>query len=1379
MSKQNIYTVGGTVQAGSGVYIPREADDKLLVLCRAGTFAYVLTARQMGKSSLMVRAAERLAEEDIISIIIDLSEFGVYIAQEEWYLGILTKITDSIELDVDVINWWKANAHLGATQRMTLFLETILLNEVSARVVIFIDEIDTTLGLPFTDDFYAAIRYIYNARAQKRTFKRLSFVLIGVATPSDLVSDPQRTPFNIGQRVELTDFNFAEAKPFADGLGLPSAESSQVLGWVMKWTGGHPYLTQRLCRVVAQNGPKSWSEEDIDRVVSDTFLGERSEQDQNLQFVRDMLIKLGPNVADVLAIYQEVRLGQRAVADEKQSVVKSHLKLSGIVRRSKAVLMVRNLLYATVFNLQWIQTQTSESPTNLLQDNKAGNSAKVTINTAARNLKVFISSTALDLPEHRREVMDACLRQGMFPMLMEHLPASDEEAIQTALAMIDQCDIYLGIFAYRYGYVPKGHEVSITEMEYDRAVERGIPCLIFMMHEDHPIKAADFETGKGEIRLSNLKDRMAAERVVSLFRTPADLRANVINSLSQYREHREIDFHYVSDIPKPPEVYIAHPYTLLQTRDLIGRQNELNLLTDWVARPGSAVYQARIFNVVAIGGMGKSALTWKWFNDIAPNEMKPLAGRMWWSFYESDANFENFIIRALAYVSGRAREDIEKNTRPGEREELLLAALDREPFLLVLDGLERILIAYARMDANRLADDDLDQQTANVVAGALGLPKSAAQSFTGQHRLRKTADPRAGNFLRKLARVRESRVLVSTRLYPADLQTVTGVSLAGSFAGFIEGLSDDDALNLWRTFGVTGSLDELLRLFHIFGSHPLLIQVLASEIAHYHRAPGDFDIWRSNHPDFDPFSLPLVQARSHILEFALRELNETAKKVLQTVAAFRMPATYDTLTALLIGEEKIFSNENELDVALMELEDRGLLGWDKRGNRYDLHPIVRGVVWSGLTDDIQRNVYMTLQKHFEALPKMEDYLQVERIEDLTPAIELYNTLIGLGRYDDAYIVFQDRISDATLYRLSASRQRVELLEMLFHDGLDQLPRLSNPPRQAFTLNEMALAYQFSGQPGRAVPLFRRDLAIVEKEGDQGNLSTGLQNLSVALRLSGAVSESQLAALQSLVIERKRGDLLSEGVSLQELGLILAVRGPVDEAERSVQRALRIWSIQENRQGEGVGNAYMAQLILWKAEHAAAVQLASRAWELAIVQQFEKDFIRAARLQGAALVGVNDLARADERLHHALTRARAVNLVEEELPALIALAELRRRHGDSDAARELLDAVWESAERGPYPLYHADALNVLAQIERDAGNTAAAIEAATQAYRKAWCDGPPFAYHWGLEAARAHLNALGAPEPSDLPPYDESQHEPMPEVEIDPPDLPVESNSIED
>ena len=63
---------------------------------------------------------------------------------------------------------------------------------------------------------------------------------------------------------------------------------------------------------------------------------------------------------------------------------------------------------------------------------------------------------------------------------------------------------------------------------------------------------------------------------------------------------------------------------------------------------------------------------------------------------------------------------------------------------------------------------------------------------------------------------------------------------------------------------------------------------------------------------------------------------------------------------------------------------------------------------------------------------------------------------------------------------------------------------------------------------------------------------------------------------------------------------------------------------------------------------------------------------------------------------------------------------------------------------------------------------AAIDAATDAYKAAWCDGPPYAYHWALQKAKAQLAALGAPEP-EMPPFDESKFEPMPEVEINPKD----------
>lgn len=984
-------------------------------------------------------------------------------------------------------------------------------------------------------------------------------------------------------------------------------------------------------------------------------------------------------------------------------------------------------------------------------------------------LTVMISSTARDLPEHRKEVMDACLRQGMFPIMMEHLPASDDEAVPASLKMVDEADIYLLILAHRYGYVPTANNperISVTEHEYNRALERKIPILTFAMHEDHPLKAADVEKGEGAVKLEAFK-RLALLKGTNFFTSPADLRADVINSLSHHREADLTAFHYVSDIPAPPEAFIAHPYTLLQTHRLVGRQPELNLLTDWVAKPDAEVYRARILNIVAVGGLGKSALTWKWFNDIAPQEMKPLAGRMWWSFYESDAYFENFVTRALAYVSRRPLDETQQIPAP-ERETQLLAALDREPFLLVLDGLERILIAYARMDAAHLSDDDYDKQTANFVANAIGLPASAAQSFTGEHRLRKTADPRAGAFLRKLSNVRASRILVSTRLYPADLQTVTGDSLGSSVAIFLKGLADDDALELWRVFGASGARDSLLPLFQRADNHPLLIQALAGVVSRYRKGrPGDFDAWRRAHPDFDPFSLPLVQVKSHVLEFALRGLDDKAQQVLRTIAAFRMPARYDTLASLLIGEEKPCADERELDEVLTELEDRGLVGWEKRANRYDLHPLVRGVVWSGLGDNARHGVYTSLHAHFEAVPLIDDPQKVNSLEDLTPAIELYNTLIGLGRYDDACALFYDRLDDATLYRLSASRQRVELLELLFPDGLEQLPRLKSQADQGFTLNALALGYQLGGQPGRGGALYRRCNTIYSEMKDEKSLNAGLNNLSFTLRLSGALCESEADARRALVVIREQDYRFQQAISLYWLGLTLAARGVANESGSALQRSLRLFTAQSENRAVSV-NVFLAQRALWLGEPAVALSYANRAWERAHVRSNEGDFIRAGRVQGEAALGLNDFATADERLHYALTRARNVNLVEEELPALVALAELGRRQRDLKAARELLDDVWEPAERGPYPLFHADAFNVLAQIERDEGNNEAATEAATKAYRLAWCDGPPFAYHWGLEKAKQHLKELGAPEP-EMPPFDESKFEPMPEVEIDPDD----------
>ncbi|HRE49628.1 MAG TPA: hypothetical protein PLD47_18030 [Aggregatilineales bacterium] len=816
-------------------------------------------------------------------------------------------------------------------------------------------------------------------------------------------------------------------------------------------------------------------------------------------------------------------------------------------------------------------------------------------------------------------------------------------------------------------------------------------------------------------------------------------------------------FHHVGTIPKPPEDYIAHPYTLIPSGKVAGRAKQLDLLTEWAT---ATDHNVRILNVVAIGGMGKSAMTWKWFTEIAPSALPNRAGRMWWSFYESDAHFENFIIRALAYVTQAPLGEVREITAP-ERERELLRILDKEPYLIVLDGIERMMIAYARLDAARMDDDALDAETANVVAGAIGLPADAAPTMFSANRLRKTADPRAGAFLRKLAAVNASRILVSTRLYPADLQTNTGYPTPGSHAMFLMGLDDPDALSLWRSFGCSGDDGELLAIFKTFANYPLLIRALAGAVSHFPDAPGDFAAWRKKNRGFNPLKQPADQVKSHVMTFALAGLEDAQRRTLDLIASFRMPATVEALGDLLIKRPDApkesqkfarFDSEEGLTAALTALESRGLMGWDRPANRCDLHPIVRGVAWNSLDKGTQKTLYTRLNAHFGALPavSLED---VKSLDDLTGMIELYNTYIGLHEYEEAFALFTERLNIPMLRRLSAHRERAELLEGLFIEGIDKPPAIRREAAQARAINALALAYHAGGVPGAAAGLYLRAVRMAETENNLKNVTIGLNNLSDVLRQMGALGGATAAANRAVLISRTIGDAPGEAFGLHFVGLVRAAVGNHDEAGQALRRALNILRAQKHIQLEGVCCGLLSGVLLATGEREAAADFAERAWQLADHAKFEGDYVRAALAQGRAALAAGDHERADERLNHALTRARAGNMPDAELPALISLAALRRTMGDTKAARTLLNDVWESAERGPYRLHHADAYTLLTEMEIDAGQPEAAIKTAQAAYYLAWCDGEPYAYTPTLTAVQGLYERLGQYEPSDLNPFD--------------------------
>ncbi len=157
-----------------------------------------------------------------------------------------------------------------------------------------------------------------------------------------------------------------------------------------------------------------------------------------------------------------------------------------------------------------------------------------------KHLDVFISSTSIDLPEHREAVVDALLAIGLFPSGMEHWPTpADKNPVDFCYQKMQEAEIFIGIYAHRYGWRPDGSgSPSITEMEYDWAGELGIPRFCFIMDDDHPWPRSRMELDAQE-ELTAFKARVS-ENVRGTFTTPDDLAKQVLAALAPYAQKQNL-----------------------------------------------------------------------------------------------------------------------------------------------------------------------------------------------------------------------------------------------------------------------------------------------------------------------------------------------------------------------------------------------------------------------------------------------------------------------------------------------------------------------------------------------------------------------------------------------------------------------------------------------------------------------------------------------------------------------------------------------------------------------------------------------------------------------------------------------------------------------
>ena len=313
------FSVGAPLHAVRAGYVSRKADELLYNTVASGRFAHVIAPDRSGKSSLVAATAARLEAKGFRIAILDLDQIGLRDGGQDpgrWYYNVAYRLLRQLRIRYDLQTWWHDRSILSNRQRLLEFYSEILLQFISERIVIFVDEIQCTEELPFADQLLASIRAAHNARTTDPDFMRLTFVLLGECDPVSLVAEPELSPFNVTQQVLLDDFTREQLDLFATELNLSDDDAEKALDRIYYWTRGQPYLSQKLARQVARDAVDGDIAEHVDHIAKTQLSGRAAlHSEPHMSHIHRAVVRDGKSSEALLNLYGRLRKGIEVPAD--------------------------------------------------------------------------------------------------------------------------------------------------------------------------------------------------------------------------------------------------------------------------------------------------------------------------------------------------------------------------------------------------------------------------------------------------------------------------------------------------------------------------------------------------------------------------------------------------------------------------------------------------------------------------------------------------------------------------------------------------------------------------------------------------------------------------------------------------------------------------------------------------------------------------------------------------------------------------------------------------------------------------------------------------------------------------------------------------------